>query len=356
MATLLKALRLHCCLLALCIPIPTADGIAPLGGPPIQDIIQEQIVENILVLLPIGVEAPASDPDIANNKNFTIQRAFKHFQYSSIYTQQASLVAKGEAQPLLNFVVLQDPPAVLIQWEILPEKRNDLIQFLNYPSWLEMIPLAILENDPMERFYVTLNLYGVSGLNGFLTGVRAEWSIYVAKPGDRPSYMIIVADHDELSLSTVEGFVQGNGMKHERTNDGGIFSFVPVRLDVKNKTKKDDHAQQKDKPEEEEPEVYFECLIPTASLDTAVRTLPTRRWVAANDQIYYRNGVSDRAFYNGKIIDVPVLAVDPSTVVITDNSIFQDYINPVPISVVVYTNQYELAVSPWFSIDGVGFE
>jgi hypothetical protein len=347
------------CLLA-CI-LPAADSIAPLGGaPPIQDIFTEKLVEPILVLLPIGVEAPATDPDIASNKNFTLQRAFKHFQYASIYTQLSSQIAKGEAQPLLNFVVLADPLAVLIQWEILPgDQMNDLIQLINYPTWLEMVPLAILQDDPVERFYLTLHLFGVSGLNGLLTGVRAEWSIYVAKPGDRPSFMIVLADHDELSLDPVNGFVPGNAMTHQ-SNESGIFSLVPVRPDddAKNKTKKDDDddAQTSNKkPPDDGVQVYFECSIPTAALDTAVSVLPTRQWIAANDQIYYRNGVSDRAFYNGNIFDVPVLSVDPSAITITDNSIFKDYIDPVPISVVVYTNQYELVVSPWFSIDAAGF-
>jgi hypothetical protein len=224
---------------------------------------------------------------------------------------------------------------------------DDLIDFLNYPSWLDMVRIAILENDTTERFYLTLNLYGVSGLSGFLSGVRADWSIYVSRPGDRPSYMVVLTDHSELSLDTVNGFVEGNDMKHER-RDSGIFTFIPVRQD-------DDDWSKKDKQEPEE-ETYFECLISSAGLDTADRVLPTRRWVAANDMIYWRNGVSDRSLYNGNFFDSPVLSVGPNLVTITDNTVFKELVNPVPKSVVVYENQYELSVSPWFSLDGGSFE
>lgn len=88
----------------------------------------------------------------------------------------------------------------------------------------------------------------------------------------------------------------------------------------------------------------------------ADRVLPTRKRVAGNDQIYWRNGVSDRAFYNGEAFDSLVLAVNPRTVTITDNTMFSEYINPVPISVVIYQNKFEMTVSPWFSLDDVGFE
>jgi hypothetical protein len=342
-----KALYWVVCLLAF---IPPTAAIGPLGGLPIQDVLQEQIVENILLILPIGVEAPASDPDLPQNKNFTFQRAYKHFQYSNIYQQEATRIAKGESQPLIKFVVLEDPPAVFIQWEILPDKKDDLVQLLNYPSWLDMVKIAILENDPTERFYLTLNLYGVSGLSGFLLGLRAEWSIYVARPGDRPSCMVVLTDHSELSLDTVNGFTEGNAMKHQST-DSGIYSFIPVRQD--NGSNKTNDKQEKDEPKGE---LYFECFIPTEELENADRVLPTRRWVAANDVIYWRNGVSDRAFYNGNSFDSPVLAVDPSKVTITDNTIFKEYISSVPISVVVYESQYELSISPWFSLDDAGFE
>lgn len=34
-----------------------------------------------------------------------------------------------------------------------------------------------------QRFYLAANIYAVSGLSGYLSGLRVEWSVYVAMPG-----------------------------------------------------------------------------------------------------------------------------------------------------------------------------
>ncbi len=74
-------------------------------------------------------------------------------------------------------------------------------------------------------------------------------------------------------------------------------------------------------------------------------------WVRANDRIYWRNGVSDRGFYNGSLLDARVGVVHGADVQIDDGTPWAQFVDPEPLEVFVFHGKKELRVSPWYNLE-----
>jgi hypothetical protein len=197
---------------------------------------------------------------------------------------------------------------------------------LDFPDGFALTPISIIDGEA-PRLYLTLNIYAVSGLRGLLSGNRAEWSVYVSKRGGRPSYMVVDARASELTLDSVNWFTRGTELRHGRTNDG-IESSVAS-----------DAGRS------------FESLVTQAGIRGAQRVDTETTWVSANDRIYWRNGVADRTYYDGDFVDTPVLSVDPTEILFTDDTVWSQFVNPQPVSVLVYETGFDLVISPWYNLD-----
>ncbi len=265
-------------------------------------------------------DEPADDPA------FDRHRLAKHLMYGTLSRQTAADVFKGTEQPLLKFEVLDDPPSLFVNFEIRPDKVDDLVEFLDLPSGFALTPITILEGDT-PRLYLSLNIYAVYGLRGLLTGNRAEWSVYVTKNEGRPSFMVVDAKASELTLDSVNWFTPGTELTHRRTNDG-LSSFVAA----------DDGLS-------------FSSLVAQSGIWKAAHMYPDPSWVAANDRIYWRDGVADRTYYDGDSVDTPVLSVDPEEMTMTDSTVWRQFVDPKPVSVLVYETGFELVISPWYNLD-----
>ena len=74
-------------------------------------------------------------------------------------------------------------------------------------------------------------------------------------------------------------------------------------------------------------------------------------WIAANDRIYWTDGVADRTYYDGELMDTPVLTIEPSAVSVTDTTVWSSFVYAEPISVLLFEEGFELVISPWYNID-----
>ncbi len=267
----------------------------------------------------LGLE-PADDPA------FDRHRFAKHYMYGTLTRQSAADVFKGTEQPLLKFEVLDDPPSLFVNFEISPDKVDDLVEFLDLPPGFALTPIAILGGET-PRLYLSLNIYAVYGLRGLLSGNRAEWSVYVTKNEGRPSYMVVDAKASELTLDSVNWFTRGTELIHGNTNDGLSSSVVA-----------DDGTS-------------FTSLVTEAGIRNARRLYPEPSWVSANDRIYWRDGVADRTYYDGDFIDTPILSVNPDDIVIADDTLWSQFVVPRPVSVLVFETGFELVISPWYNLD-----
>ncbi|HMP73419.1 MAG TPA: hypothetical protein PKE55_09180 [Kiritimatiellia bacterium] len=263
---------------------------------------------------------PASDP------RFFYHRLFKRISYSEITRRAAEDIRLGRQQPLLPFVVKQEPPSIFVHFEIRPDRLGALIGALGLPPGFQLVPIPVLEGDD-PRFLISLNIYAVEGLGGALSGNRAEWSVYVSKDGGRPSFMVVEARASVFSLDSVNWFTRGTTLTHAR-GPGGIQSFVAA-----------DGGR------------FFQSVITTAGLASAVPVFASARWAAANDRIYWTDGVADRVYYDGLLVDTPLLSVAPSGLSFTDTTRWREFVFPEPVGVQVFQTALEFVISPWYNVD-----
>jgi hypothetical protein len=225
----------------------------------------------------------------------------------------------GRAKPLLPFKVESSPPSVYFNFEIEAQRASRLRKELDLPYRLTPIR-CIGKEDP---FYpLTLNIYRVSGL---VNGIRAEWSVYIKDPSGKPRYLVVEAQSDNPSLDSVNLFTGSGEVTHslERkflvssalATDGGRFTG--------------------------------KCRL--SSKPRAVTAAP--EWIAANDYIYWLNGVCDRTFYDSGLAIANIRLLKPADVAIEDSTRWGAMVLPRPRHVVVIENEIEFAISPWWNVD-----
>jgi hypothetical protein len=287
---------------------------------------KEAIIVVLGAVLLLITNAGAAGLEPADDAAFNFHRFAKRYMYGTLTEQAAEGVFEGTEQPLLKFKVLDEPPSLFVNFEISPDKVGDLVAYLNLPPGFALTPISILEGEA-SRLYLTLNIYAVDGLQGLLSGLRAEWSVYVTKNGGRPSYMVVDAKANKLTLDSVNWFTRGTEIIHKRTN-AGLWSFVAS----------DDGAS-------------FQSLVNQDGIQNATRVYPEPSWVSANDRIYWRNGVADRTYYDGDFVDTPVLSVNPAMISFTDYTVWRQFVSQRPVSVLVYESGFELVISPWYNLD-----
>ena len=62
----------------------------------------------------------------------------------------------------------------------------------------------------------------------------------------------------------------------------------------------------------------------------------------------------DRTFYDSGMANARTRGVDPRHIELTNDTPWSRFIEPAPRSIVVYDHAIELAISPWWNIDGGG--
>ena len=226
----------------------------------------------------------------------------------------------------MKFEVLDSPQSAYFNFEIRPEMEDALLEYLDLPPGFELAEIAILEEEK-PKLYISLNIYGVDGLGGLLSGLRAEWSVYVQKDGGRTSYMVVDAKSESLTLDSVNWLSLGSFIRHEETVNR-YESFVVSDWGAS-----------------------FASIISTQGLDEAVLRFTNPSWIAANDRIYWTDGVADRTYYDGELMDTPVLTIEPSAVSVTDTTVWSSFVYAEPISVLLFEEGFELVISPWYNID-----
>ena len=77
---------------------------------------------------------------------------------------------------------------------------------------------------------------------------------------------------------------------------------------------------------------------------------PAREWVAANDFIYWINGINDRTYQNRTAHSAPLISVDLADVTVDDDTPWAPYLDSAPAHVLVYLDKLEFTISPWWNV------
>lgn len=250
------------------------------------------------------------------------RKAIKRFIYSQLAFREGLFILFGKSKPLVLFNVEADPPSIYINFRVLPERVGALQAHLELPDGLELTPIRCLEGEaPFHA--ITLNAYRVSGL---ANGMRAEWSVYVRDAQGVPRYLVVEAQSDSGSMDPVHIVTRAGSMEHALDGD---------RLRTRVETENGGHF-------------VAEARLPGEAEREPV--LPAREWIAANDYIYWRNGICDRTFYDGALAGRALWRVPLEGLRIEDRSGWHEFVEPEPAHAVLLPERMQLSISPWWNI------
>jgi hypothetical protein len=277
----------------------------------------------------IDLDIPAFSPDRTLPEVVASRHVVKLLFHVMTMRDQALRIATGETKPWKNFFVDSTPPSIFINFEI-PESRVAAFSARVLPSGFEMQKIRILETD-RPHYALSLNIYEALGI---APGVRFEWSVFVKTPNqDAPHFLVIQALAAEPSLDPVDLFTAPQPISHVLDVDNG--SLVSEAMQPRG----DDQMLP-----------YFSSSIawPQAAPQLGKTT---REFAAANDFIYWRGGIADRALYSGSMHNRNVIVIPPRDYEIVDDTPWAEFASPVPTSVYVYSGALDILVSPWWNLD-----
>lgn len=258
----------------------------------------------------------------------------KRSHYGQQAQGDAARIAAGTQQPVVEFTVESTPPSVFINWIVPDAGAGAFESAIGLPPGFSLAKVRILESDPVPRYWLSLNVYKVSGIT---TGRRAEWSTYVDDGTGTPRFMIIRARAAEGSLDPIGPLALPEPFSHTLGGDEVIRTAMK-RTELQGGI----------------PVLTSEDLF-TSSIQLPAEAqrnyvTPTTQWVAANDYIYWINGVKDRVFQNSTAHSAPMISVDLNDVQFDDATEWAPLVDPVPAHVLVYLDKLEFAIGPWWNV------
>lgn len=258
----------------------------------------------------------------------------KRTEFGNQALAEADRIGLGLAQPVLEFTVEDSPPSIFVNYVVPDERAADFAAAVDLPPGFSLAKVRILDSDPEPRYWLSLNVYRVSGIT---VGLRAEWSTYVDDGSGNPRFMIVRARAAEGSVDPLGPLAPPEPFQHV-LDPGGV-----IRTDMNRTTAGLTGPVLTSEP-------LFNSTIALPEPANRQLVTPTREWVAANDFIYWLNGVNDRTFHNATAHSAQLISVDLADVTLADDTEWVPYIDPVPGHVLVYLGPIEFMIGPWWNV------
>jgi hypothetical protein len=254
----------------------------------------------------------------------------KNLTHGMDAVDHAAGVGTGANDPWMSFEVGGSSNSIFVNYELSNEEQVAAFERNVLPDGFRLAPIRILESDA-PAYFLVLNVYGSSG--GLVTGARAEWSVFVHDPeADHPRFLVVQAAAAALSADPVNLLTDPEPVTHELQDDR-IVSHVGV----------------KPGPSDAE-QTYWRSSIAWPQ-DPGQTVGFAREFVAANDRIYWGNGVCDRVLYNASAHNRPAVLIPDRDIEIIDATVWKEYLKPRPTHAFVYLNPLEFVISPWWNLD-----
>lgn len=252
-----------------------------------------------------------------------IRKAVKRYLFSMIYFMQGFMVLIGKEKPFMMFTVEGDPPSIYYNFRVREDKAEEFEKYCDLPPGFSIAKMRCLESDAEPFYCLTLNIYEVSGV---ANGLRAEWSIYVEDPEGRIRYMVKEARSSQFAIDPVDIITKKYKIEHSVKGDT-IHTFT---------TTKDNS--------------HFRASTPVPNNGNAEIVSVAKEWIAANDEIYWGNGIIDRAFYNRGMACTDVWLMPVKTVQLEHKTQWTPFLEAVPEHVVVFPGAIEFVMGPWWNL------
>lgn len=262
----------------------------------------------------------ADDPELPLDPLFREELlTTKATVFSALEMERAEAIGERMAEPMADFLLEGAPPAIFLNFEILPNRLEDLAESIPLPRGFKLAPIEPYSGIG-KRYFLSLNVYLAAGL---APGFRAEWSVYATKEGDRnPKFMIVEAQTSGFSIDPVDVITRPAEV-FEYESDAGLLN-----IDIRSA------------------DTTFQASIPVSEeLDQRELNLS---WAECNNLVYWRNGVADKVYYNGSAYE-NVSLVPTEGVEIADGTRFADYVRLDHIF--IYKQPQVFVVSPWNNLN-----
>jgi hypothetical protein len=257
------------------------------------------------------------------------RHTLKHLFHNMNALEYAQGVRHGDNPPWMSFAVEGSPNSIFINFEMDPSQLEAFEQN-ELPQGFKLKPLRILESDE-PGYFLVLNVYHSGG--GLVSGARAEWSVFVEDPiNGHARFLVIQAAAAIVSADSVNLLTMPEPVTHEQVGNT-LATYVGVEVG--------------DPPVEQD---YFRSAIVWPQ-ERGTLVGFAREFVAANDYIFWGNGVADRGLYNGTVHNRDALLIPSADIQVNDDSRWSSYVRSTPKHSFVYLTPLEIVVSPWWNLE-----
>lgn len=260
--------------------------------------------------------------------------SIKNSEYGAQAQAEAAGVAAGTMSPTIEFTVNKTPNSIFVNYVVPDAQAAAFETYLDLPASFSLAKVKILESDAAAHYWLSLNVYRVSGITN---GLRAEWSTYVDDGSGEPKFMIVRARAADGSIDPIGPLAYPEPFSHSLDPDNVIRTSMNATLVT------DTEAILL-------PDHLYSSEIGLPDPGDRNYVTPTREWASANDLIYWTNGVNDRTFYNSTAHSAPMISVDLADVTLDDDTEWIPYLEPTPEHVLVYLDRLEFVISPWWNV------
>jgi hypothetical protein len=252
--------------------------------------------------------------------------AIKRWMYAQVGILNSLQILRGKQEPFLDFQIETNPPSIFVNYKIKPETLDEFKKALKLPESVKLMPVSCLEGDKPE-YILTLNAYRVSG--NLVNGLRGEWSTFIDRGDGKPSFLVVDAFSDVFSMDPVNVVTRKFDFTYPRQDNDN------PNLDVSINTPSAGS---------------YRFHYPSDAMNNAQEKLPNRDWMAANDYIFWRNGVCDHVYMDGNCYNSPVKRLPLDDCKSEYNMEWKPYIEEKPFDVLALTAPARFIVSPWSNI------
>ncbi len=298
----------------------TADsGLPPADTLPAEDGREEGLVISI----------PESDINKSAEEIIASRHDLKVLFFMMEARDNWSRIATGDGMIWKNFLVNNDPPSIYVTY-VIPDSQAAALTAAVLPSGFELMKLKILESDT-PAYFVVINYYEAGGI---AAGVRFEFNIMVKDPvQDKPRFFVFQALANGISLDPFNGYTGAEPVTYVQNSSQLIGEALK---DMDGDGIKDEN--------------YFSSTVvwPQASPQYEATA---REFITANDYIFWGGGVCDHGLYTGSVHNRDVIVIPPEDYDISNDTFLAPYVEPTPHSVLVFQNDLDIVLSPWWNLD-----
>ena len=255
------------------------------------------------------------------------RKIVKRLIYSMLSFRDGILVLLGRGKSYVRFTVEADPPSVFYNFRIRPDRLEAFKKHLDLPPGFTFDKIRFFEDDRESRYYVSLNVYLVSGITN---AMRAEWSVYARNANESPSVIRCVvaeAQSSEITMDPVNIFERARRVK--QTLNGTQLKTYAASFN---------HTA-----------FQATCRVPE-DITTLPSSCASREWLKAIDLIYWLNGIGDRTFFDGSMTTNKIYLLSPEAVQIQDNTQWSEFVEPLSDPVMIFPEAIEFVMSPWWNV------